>query len=71
MKQNTTTTERTAPALISAAEFAELLQISTRTLWRLRSAGKVIKPIKLGGSTRWRRDEVKAWIADGCPVPDA
>ena len=54
-----TPTERTAPALISAAELADLLQVSTRTLWRLRSAGKLIKPIKLGGSTRWRLDEVQ------------
>jgi len=55
--------------LISATELADLLQISTRTLWRLRSAGKLVEPIKLGGSTRWRLDEVQKWIAAGCPVP--
>ena len=71
MKTNTLPSGRTEPALISAVELAELLQVSTRTLWRLRSAGKLIKPIKLGGSTRWRLDEVEAWIADGCPAPDA
>ena len=71
MKSNTLPSGRTEPALISAVELAELLQVSTRTLWRLRSAGKLIKPIKLGGSTRWRLDEVEAWIADGCPAPDA
>jgi predicted DNA-binding transcriptional regulator AlpA len=57
--------------LISATELADLLQISTRTLWRLRSAGKLVEPIKLGGSTRWRLDEVQKWIAAGCPVPGA
>jgi len=71
MRQRTPPTERTAPALISAAELGELLQVSTRTLWRLRSAGKLIKPIKIGGSTRWRLDEVQTWIANGCPAPDA
>ena len=71
MKQTAFPTERPTPALISASELAELLQVSTRTLWRLRSAGKLIKPIKLGGSTRWRLDEVQTWIAQGCPAPDA
>ena len=71
MRQDKLSTQQTAPALISAAELAELLQISTRTLWRLRSAGKLIKPIKLGGSTRWRLDEVQTWIRNGCPSADA
>jgi excisionase family DNA binding protein len=71
MSQKGQPSGRAAPALISAAELADLLQISTRTLWRLRSAGKLIRPIKLGGSTRWRFDEVQDWIAQGCPAPDA
>jgi predicted DNA-binding transcriptional regulator AlpA len=70
MRHDTLPTERTRPALISANELADLLQISTRTLWRLRSAGKLVEPIKLGGSTRWRVDEVQKWISAGCPVPD-
>ena len=68
---DTLAAERTRPALISATELADLLQISTRTLWRLRSSGKLIEPIKLGGSTRWRLDEVQKWIAAGCPASDA
>ena len=56
MRQDTLPAERARPALISATELADLLQISTRTLWRLRSAGKLVEPIKLGGSTRWRLD---------------
>jgi len=70
MKQDTLLPERTKPALISAGELADLLQISTRTLWRLRSAGKLVEPIKLGGSTRWRLEEVRQWIAAGCPIPE-
>jgi excisionase family DNA binding protein len=54
-------------ALITAAELAELMQISPRTLWRLLSAGKIIQPIRIGGSTRWRLREVEEWIAAGCP----
>ena len=57
------------PSLITAAEFAGMLQVSVRTLWRLRSAGQVPAPVRLGGAVRWRFDEVKKWIADGCRKP--
>jgi len=52
--------------LIKAEEFARMLGISPRTLWRLLSAGKLIQPIRIGGSTRWRMDEVRRWIDEGC-----
>jgi predicted DNA-binding transcriptional regulator AlpA len=53
--------------LISAKEFATLLSISIRTLWRLRSAGKLPTPVEIGSSIRWNADEVRRWISDGCP----
>jgi len=53
--------------LIPAERFAKLMQISTRTLWRLLSAGRVPEPVRIGGSVRWRLDQVKQWIASGCP----
>lgn len=53
--------------LITAAELAQLLNVSTRTLWRLLSARKVPEPVRLGGCTRWRLDQVRQWIGDGCP----
>lgn len=56
------------PLLVSAPELAKLLQVSTRTLWRLQSAGQIPPPIRLGGSTRWRLDEVRRWIERGCPT---
>jgi excisionase family DNA binding protein len=55
------------PVLLSANHVAKMLQVSTRTLWRLLAAGKLISPIKLGRSVRWRKDELLKWIADGCP----
>ncbi len=57
------------PALITAAELADMMSISVRTLWRLLSAGELIEPIKIGGNTRWRVDEVRKWIGEGCPNP--
>lgn len=53
--------------LITADEFAGMLNVSTRTLWRLLSKGELPEPIRIGGSTRWRLDEVQRWINDGCP----
>lgn len=46
--------------LVTAEDVAGLLDISTRTLWRLVSAGKIVPPLKLGGSTRWRRADIEA-----------
>ena len=52
---------------ISARQLAEMLSVSLRQIWRLNSAGKVPKPIRLGGSVRWDRDEILRWFKDGCP----
>ncbi len=55
------------PVLLPASHVAKLLKVSTRTLWRLVASGKLINPIKLGRSVRWRKDELLKWIAAGCP----
>jgi len=67
MPAPTTHSTSAASSLISADEFAKLLSASTRTIRRYDSAGRVPKPLKLGGVTRWRREEIEAWIAAGCP----
>lgn len=61
------TTFAPEPLLIQAEELARMLGVSTRTLWRLLSAGRLPRPVRFGGNTRWRLAEVKAWIARGCP----
>ena len=40
------------PLLIGAVELARLLGVSTRTLWRLRSAGELPEPVRFGGTVR-------------------
>jgi len=52
---------------ISARELAEMLRISLRQTWRLNSAGKLPKPIRLGGSVRWNRQEILDWFSQQCP----
>ena len=59
----------TEPLLIPAAEFARLLQVSTRTLWRQLSAGQIPRPVRFGGTVRWRLEEIHEWISMGCPFP--
>jgi prophage regulatory protein len=54
--------------LIGIDELAQLLDLSKRTIWRLRSAGQLPEPVRLGSAVRWRLDQVKKWIADGCPM---
>lgn len=53
--------------VVSAKVLAKLLGVSIRQVWRLNSAGKLPKPIRLGGSVRWRRDEILAFIEAGAP----
>jgi excisionase family DNA binding protein len=55
------------PLLVTAQDLARLLKVSTRTLWRLLSGGELPKPVRFGGTVRWRLDEIRKWIADGCP----
>jgi excisionase family DNA binding protein len=52
---------------VCARELAEMLNVSLRQVWRLNSAGKLPKPIRLGGSVRWNRAEVQQWFDAGCP----
>ena len=54
--------------LIGAEELAKMLDVSTRTVWRLLSTGRLVQPVRIGGSVRWRLDEVREWIKNGCPV---
>ncbi len=52
---------------VCARELADMLDVSLRQVWRLNSAGKLPKPIRLGGSVRWNRQEIMDWFGAGCP----
>ena len=54
--------------LVSAKDAARLLDISRAQLWKLHSQGKIPMPVRLGTrAPRWRMDELRAWLAAGCP----
>ncbi|MBD3672369.1 MAG: helix-turn-helix domain-containing protein [Planctomycetaceae bacterium] len=53
--------------LLPASEAARLLGISKRHLHTLNVSGRLPRPIRLGRSVRWNAEELRAWIAVGCP----
>lgn len=61
----------TEPLLITAEDVAKLLSVSVRSVWRLRSAGRIPQPLQIGGAVRWRWQQMQDWIADGCPPPSS
>jgi excisionase family DNA binding protein len=52
--------------LIRVDTVAELLDVSIRHVWRLADSGRMPRPVKLGGSRRWRAEDIKVWIDEGC-----
>lgn len=57
--------------LIDAREVANLVGCHVSSVWRLDKAGKMPKPIRIsGGLVRWRSEDIREWIAMGCPDRD-
>jgi predicted DNA-binding transcriptional regulator AlpA len=57
-----------APLLLSARTLAELLDVSTRTVWRLESSGSLPRSVRVAGSRKWLYEEVAEWVRAGCPT---
>lgn len=49
--------------LLTDREVGALLDKSKSTVWRLSGEGVLPKPIRIAGSSRWRRSEIEAVIA--------
>ena len=58
------------PALMTPEDMIQLLGVSARTLWRLRSNGAIPRPVKYGGNVRWRGKDIQTWLDEGCPGRD-
>ena len=50
--------------LLSAKAVGRMLGISSRTVWRRNSAREIPAPVKVGGLTMWRRNEIEAKIVE-------
>lgn len=60
------TTETTRDRLLTVADLADRLQVATRTIRRMRAAGRLPKPIYVAGSQspRWTEDQINRWLAN-------
>ena len=65
-EMSTETVEREA-LLLPAAEAARLCGLALRTWRRFDSSGRVPMPVRIGRRVLWRSDELREWIASGCP----
>jgi predicted DNA-binding transcriptional regulator AlpA len=53
--------------LLTAEEFARVLAVSKRTLFRLRSKGVIPPPVAISAKiVRWRTSDIRAYL-DGLP----
>jgi predicted DNA-binding transcriptional regulator AlpA len=55
------------PLLINAKTAARLCSKSVRTWRSWDAAGRIPRPLRIGRSTLWRADELRAWVSAGCP----
>jgi predicted DNA-binding transcriptional regulator AlpA len=53
--------------LITKAELASRLNLSTRSIDRKIEDGSIPRGIRLGGAVRWRESVIDRWIDGGCP----
>jgi len=57
----------TKPQLMNVKEVAAMLHVSQRHLWRLKAAGKLPKPVRVGECVRWLLNDIETWLELGCP----
>lgn len=55
-----------AEILLTAQMVGERLNLSKRQIFRLKSAGKIPSPVRVGGAVRWRESDIEQWIEWGC-----
>ena len=53
-----------APVLLCERELASLLGLHPRTIRRLECNQEVPQSVQVGGSKRWRLQEIEEWLAD-------
>ncbi len=58
---------QTEPLVVDARRLAKLLCAGIRTVRTWDAAGKLPKPIRIGGRVVWRVVEIREWLAAGAP----
>lgn len=62
------TATETEPELIDSRRLFKMLGVSEAHGFRLKAAGKLPQPVRLGKSVRWPLAEVRAWLAERGPT---
>ena len=65
MQTDKTTNE--LPQLFTINDVAEILKISQRSIWRLVALGNLVAPLRVGGSIRWKREDIREWFDQRFP----
>lgn len=52
---------------VEAAQAARLCGVSRAMWYSLRKAGRLPRPVRLGRRVLWRVEELREWMAAGCP----
>lgn len=58
------------PLLVDVKALARMCSTSVRSVWRLKSGGKLPRSVCVGRSVRWNVETVRKWIDLGCPDRD-
>lgn len=53
--------------LLTVADLAVMLNTSTRSIYRLKSEGRLPAALRLGQQPRWTRTAIEDWISRGMP----
>ncbi|NOT02793.1 MAG: helix-turn-helix domain-containing protein [Phycisphaerales bacterium] len=53
--------------LLNVRELAARLRISTRQVWKLQSAGRLPRALRIARATRWKEEDVNRWCQLNCP----
>jgi predicted DNA-binding transcriptional regulator AlpA len=62
---------RDPAALLDVQAVAQLLDCSSRNVYRLADAGRMPAPVKIGALVRWKWSGpggLEEWITNGCPI---
>lgn len=58
---------QTNEKLLNAQAVGEMLSLSKRQIFRMKSAGLIAPCITVGkGAVRWRQSDIEKWISWGC-----
>ena len=59
-----TTDRNVSPKLWDVRRVADEFGCNVSTVWRWNKAGEIPAPIRIGGTVRWRREDIERFIAE-------